>query len=155
MFGLPISWIVSGVLALGALGYIAHCEHVKNDREKFINTLRSQAEQQKQANEKRAKDDKAAKEKADADTQRNLDQLHRTVARLRNERARASSVPPAPATTSRPDLACFDRAEFVGAMGNFEAGVEGLVTAGAESAIELEAAKAWAAAIARTAPIGR
>jgi hypothetical protein len=144
MFGLPISWIVSGVIALGAGGYILHCEHVKNDREKFINTLRSQAEQQKQANEKRAKSDKAAKEKADADAKRNLDQLHRTVARLRNERTRASSVPPAPANASHPELACFSRAEFAGAVGNLEAGVEGLATAGAEAAIGLDSARQWA-----------
>ena len=147
MFGLPISWIVSGVIALGAGGYILHCEHVKNDREKFINTLRSQAEQQKQANENRAKSDKAAKEKADADAKRNLDQLHRTVARLRNERARASSVPAAPASTSRPELACFDRAELVGAMGNLEAGVEGLIAEGAEAAIGLDSAREWAHSI--------
>ena len=147
MFGLPISWIVSGVLALGAGGYILHCEHVKNDREKFINTLRQQAQQQEQENKQRAKNDQAAKEKADADAKRNLDQLHRTVARLRNERARASSVPAAPASASRPELACFDRAELVGAMGNFEAGVEGLIAAGAEAAIGLDSAREWAHSI--------
>ena len=144
MFGLPISWIVSGVLALGAGGYILHCEHVKNDREKFINTLRQQAQQQEQANKQRAKSDQAAKEKADADAKRNLDQLHRTVARLRNERTRASSVPAAPANASRPELACFDRAELAGAVGNLEAGVEGLATAGAEAAIGLDSARQWA-----------
>ena len=144
MFGLPISWIVSGVIALGAGGYILHCEHVKNDREKFINTLRQQAQQQEQENKQRAKNDQAAKEKADADAKRNLDQLHRTVARLRNERARASSVPAAPASASRPELACFDRAELAGAVGNLEAGVEGLVAEGAEAAVGLDSAKEWA-----------
>lgn len=144
LVNLPIGWIVAGVVALGALGYVAHCEHVKKDRAQFIAKLESQAAQQKEAAEKKAQEDRKAKEQADEQTQSELDQLHRTIKRLRDERARASSVPAAPAGSSRPDLACFDRTLFSGAVGNFEAGVEGLVVEGATAAIELDNARRWA-----------
>lgn len=139
-----LPWLISAVLALGAVGYVAHCEHVKKDREAFIAKLEQQAKEQDRQNQERAAKEKAAKEQADAETNRNLEQLHRTIERLRNERARASSVPAAPANASRPDLICFDRDEFARAVDNFEGGMESLVAKGAEAAVNLEAARGWA-----------
>jgi len=144
LINLPIGWIVAGVVSLGAFGYVAHCQHVKKDRETFIAKLESQAAQQKEAAEKKADEDRKAKETADENTQNQLDSLHRTIKRLRDERARAGSVPAAPASSSRPDLACFDRTLFSGAVGNLEAGVEGLVAEGAENTIALNNARRWA-----------
>jgi ATPase subunit of ABC transporter with duplicated ATPase domains len=151
MFGLPIGWIVAGVLALGAGSYVIHCEHVKKDRDQMIASLRQQAEDQKKEIAKEQDRTRKAKEDADESAKNQLERLQRDLVRLRNERARASSVPTAPASTSRPDLACFDRTELDRAVGNLEAGVEGFIAEGAASAIELNAAKAWAADIARTA----
>lgn len=144
---LPVSWIVSGALALGAGGYVIHCQHVKKDRNEIISNLEREAQEQKKRNDEREAREKRAKQEAEANAKRNLDQLHRTIARLRNERNRAPSVPAAPANASRPELACFDRAELNRTVGNFEAGVEGLIGEGAASAIEMEAVKAWARAL--------
>ena len=144
LINLPIGWIVAGVVSLGAFGYVAHCQHVKKDRETFIAKLESQAAQQKEAAEKKADEDRKAKETADENTQNQLDSLHRTIKRLRDERARAGSVPAAPAGSTKPDLACFDRTLFSGAVGNLEAGVEGLVAEGTENTIALDNARRWA-----------
>ena len=144
MLGLPLGWIVAGVLALACGGYVLHCEHVKKDREELISRLRHEAEEQEKKNKQRAAEDKANKEATDAETQRNLDSLHRTIARLRDDRNRAGSLPPATANASRPDLACFDRAELARAVDNLEAGVEGLIGEGAEATVALDAAKGWA-----------
>ena len=137
------AWIVAGVLALAAAGYIAHCEHVKADREKFIASLRAQAEEQENEIKRKENEYRKAKEAADNEAKRKLDDLAHTVKRLRDERARASSVPAALANASRPDLICFARDEFARAVDNFEAGVEGIAAKGAEAAIGLESARSW------------
>ena len=139
-----LPWAVAGLIALGAGGYVVHCEHVKKDRAEFISKLEQQAADQQRENENRADRERKAKEQADAKSKREIGNLHRTIERLRDERARASSVPAAPAASSRPDLACFDRAELDRAVGNLEAGVEGLIGEGTAAAIDLDVAKIWA-----------
>lgn len=149
MYGIPISWIISGIIALGAGGYIAHCQWAKNDREQIITTLRTQAQEQKQEIERQKERHRKAKEDADNDAKAQLDRLQRDLVRLRNDRTRTSSVPPATASARRPELACFDRAEFGRTVGNLEAGMEGLVAEGAEAAIGLNSAREWAKSLNR------
>lgn len=144
MFGLPVSWIIAGVLALGAGGYILHCEAVKKDRSQIIASLEAQAKEQEKRNNARIAQDRKAKETADEAANRSLAQLQRTIVRLRNDRERAPSVPAAPAGSSKPELACFARADLDRAVGNLEAGVEGLVAEGAEAAVGLNTAREWA-----------
>ena len=139
-----IPWAISGVLLVAAGIYVAHCEQVKRNHATFVSELRKQAKEQEQHNKDTADKQKQAKEKADADTQRNLDNLHGTIKRLRDERARASSVPAAPAGSAKPDLACFDRGEFARAVDSFEARMESLASEGSEATIALDAAKGWA-----------
>jgi hypothetical protein len=139
-----IPYVIAGLLALGAGGYYLHCEHVKKDRDQFIAQLKADAEAQRRGLAAKEAREKQAKEKADAQEQNELDRVRRDLKRVRDERARASSVPAAPANTSRPDLICFDRAEFGRAVGNFEAGMEQLVGEGAEATVSLNAAKTWA-----------
>ena len=154
LWGLPISWIISAAIALGAGGYVIHCEHVKKDRNEIISNLKRDAQEQKKRNDDRQARENRAKEEAEANAKRNLDQLHRTILRLRDDRNRAPSVPAAPAASSRPELACFSRTDLDRAVGSLEAGVEGLIAEGAASAIELDAAKEWVRSI-RTAPTGQ
>ena len=150
---IPVGWIVSGVLAVGAGGYILHCEAVKKDRQQIIASLEAQAAEQERRNNERIAQDKKAKETADEAAKRQMATLQRTIVRLRNDRERAPSLPAAPATTSRPDLACFDRAELAGAVGNFEAGMESLIGEGAEAAIGLDTARDWAKSLPAAAPL--
>ena len=139
-----VPYAIAGAIALGAGGYILHCEHVKKDRAQFIAQLEADAEAQRRGIAAKTAREKLAKEEADAQALKDHAALKRTIDRLRDERARASSVPAAPANASRPELACFDRAEFTRAVGNFEAGVEGLVAEGAAATVDLDAAKGWA-----------
>ena len=152
MFGLPVSWIIAGVLALGAGGYILHCEAVKKDRAQIIASLEAQAKEQEKRNNERIAHDKKAKETADESANRQMASLQRTIVRLRNDRERAPSLPAAPAGSAKPDLACFSRADLDRALGNFEAGVEGLVAEGAAATIGLDTARDWAKSLPATSP---
>lgn len=140
------NWKLLGMIALvgSVLTYVLHCEHVKRDRDQIIAKLQVQAEEQEKRNKEQVARDRKAKEAADESAKKQMATLQRTIKRLRDERQRAPSVPAAPASSSRPDLACFDRAELSRAVGNLEAGVEGLVAEGAAAALELDAAREWA-----------
>ena len=139
-----IPWAIAGFFALFAFGYVVHAEKVKREHASFVAEIRSQAKEQERRNKDRADKEKHAKEQADAKVKNDRTNLLHTIQRLRDERARASSVPTAPANASRADLACFDRAELARAVDNLEAGVEELVREGAEATIDLDGAKGWA-----------
>lgn len=143
-----IGYAIAAMIAAGAGGYILHCEHVKRDRAQFIAQLEADAAAQRRGIDAKTAREQRAKEKADAQMVRDRAALQRTISRLRDERARAGSVPAAPADARRPDLACFDRAELARAVGNLEAGVEGLLGEGAAATVDLDAAKEWASSIA-------
>ncbi len=87
--------------------------------------------------------DKKRKDDADAENSAALATLAGTIAKLR-ARPGGGRVPAAPAGSSRPDLACFDRPESERAYGALVAGLRGLADEGAKSAVELNTAKAWA-----------
>ena len=135
---------VAGLIALGGAGYVAHCQHVKADYKQFVAQLEADAAAQRKGLAAKEARERKAKEEADAQTARNHAALQRTIRRLRDDRARASSVPAAAPDPYRPDLACFDRAELTRAVGNLEAGVEGLAAEGSEASADLDVARAWA-----------
>lgn len=96
----------------------------------------------------REKADQQRKDTADAEHQRNIAALQRDISRMRRERdsARGSIVPPAPAGSTRTDLACFDRTALESAFRGFVAEVRGLVDEGAKATVELDTARRWAQA---------
>ena len=102
---------------------------------------------QEKANREREAVDRKLKEKTNADHKTAVARLNRDVKRLRDDHARRGLAPEAPATSSRPDLACFDRTIFAGALRDYEAEVVGLLAEGAENTLSLDAAKAWAQAL--------
>ena len=88
--------------------------------------------------------DRQSKEKADAENVATVARLNAGIAKLRNERdRRAPNVPAAPATSSRPDLACFDRAEYQRAYGDLVTEVRGFADEGTTRTLELDNAKRW------------
>ena len=127
-----------GLLVLAVGGYVVHCEHAKAELAK----AKAIAEQQLRENAKQALRDQKAKERSDENYRRNIARLSADLKRLRD--SRASLLPPAPAGTSRPDLACFDRAELDAALRKYRAGVLDLVGEGAAAVDGLDEAKAWA-----------
>ena len=88
--------------------------------------------------------DKLKKESADAENLRLRTALAGAVKLLRDERARRGGLPAAPAGSSRPDLACFDRSEFERAYGAFVEDVRRVADEGAAATLDLNTAKDWA-----------
>jgi hypothetical protein len=99
-----------------------------------------------------AKKAAAEKEAADQRKKEETDALHRTamdglsseLRRLRNQRSPSGGLPKAPATSSRPDLAAFDRAELAAALRALDGDLQGIAGEGAAATIGLDAAKRWA-----------
>jgi hypothetical protein len=139
-----IPWAIAGIAALGGVGYFLHCEESKRDHANFISQQKAEADAQQRGNQQKAERDQRYKEQADEARKKDFDNFHAVIKRLRDDRARASSVPTAPANAPRPDLACFDRDEFARAVGNFEAGMESIAGKGAEATIEINSARGWA-----------
>jgi len=85
-----------------------------------------------------------AKEVADVDYKETIKRLNADNKRLRNERARTSYTPAAPANTDRPDLACFDRTELEQAFRFLDAGISELTQEGDTNALRLSVGMKWA-----------
>ena len=86
--------------------------------------------------------------RADAENKRTTDLLRVTLKRMRDANASSSRLPEAPATSARPDLACFDRAEYQredgAAFERLQAGARSLADEGTASTVDLDSAKKWA-----------
>jgi hypothetical protein len=101
-------------------------------------------------NAKQALADIKSKERADEQNRRQHAADIDTITRLRRDadRARGSVVPAAPAGSSRPDLACFDRAELERgngeALGRLREGARRVADKGTAAAVDLDTARAWA-----------
>jgi hypothetical protein len=93
---------------------------------------------------KKAAEDKKQKEKTDAENKRTTDSLNHELVRMRANNATRSLVPAATATASRPDLACFDRAELDGALRAFTGGTLEISGECAKATVDLDSAKRWA-----------
>lgn len=135
---------IAGVLTVvGALGYAK----VQTARLEAANARIEAYKQAGEIAERLAKqkdaENKAKKEKADADYKRNIAALQRDNKRLRNS-ANSSSLPGTSATTGQPDRITFDRAELDAAIRSFTAGTAAIATEGAEAVNALDNAKAWA-----------
>lgn len=95
------------------------------------------------------KADKARKDRADETQQRTSDALTIALNSLRSTTDRASSagLPAAPAGSSRADLACFDRAEYLREDGELTKrlveGARSLADEGTAGTLGLDTAKRW------------
>ena len=90
-----------------------------------------------------------AKEQADAKTKRLLADNAVLGKRLRDARARSGYVPAAAPGTRSPDVACFGRAELERAIGNLDAGLQGIAGQGDAFGLRLSTAAEWAASLAK------
>lgn len=146
MFGLNlIPWAIAAALALGGFAYIINCEQIKKEQAAFVERLENETARQKERNDQQAKQYQQYKEKADADTKQRLDNLHRTIARLRDQaRTNPSLVPATASCAGSADTAAFDRTELDGALRRFTEGVSGLIVEGESAVIQLDGAKGWA-----------
>ena len=113
----------------------------------FVASTKAQGEAAQREAETKAKADRQLKESSDREYQTTIANLRADVKRMRDDRARASFVPAAPANSRSPGLACFDRADLDGALRRLDAGISGLIEEGDAGAVGLNAGRRWAAGI--------
>lgn len=152
--GNPISmlWVIGGV-ALGAfaLGGSAawtvqgwRLDAANAKYEVFVTKTEAAGKVQDAASKAKDAANKLKQEKANEENLRTKRALTVALNSLRNSRPGSSFVPAAPAGAVRPDLACYSRPEFVGAVGSFIEAARGLADEGTAAAIDLNTARQWA-----------
>jgi len=104
-----------------------------------VEAVGEQAKKDKARNEAEAK---LNKERTDANHKRVTNALRADIARLRNTGGGGLSAP-TPSAGS-PDRTCLDPAKFDSAVRRFGEGVLGVVEAGSQAVVDLDAAKTWA-----------
>lgn len=147
--GVALYAAIGAVAVMGAMGIAlkiksSQLDACRAEYTAFRTETKRLGEAQDKANREKESRDRKEKETTDARHKATVAGLNRELERVRDLHARSSLTPQASATTRRPDLACFDRAEFARALSVFEGEVEAIVGEGAARAIELDLAKEWA-----------
>lgn len=145
-------WIAIGVALLGLVVAVwvqtSRLNATKKEYAAFVATVKAQGEIAEAKAKQVEAENKVLKEKADHENAKSIAALNGTIKRLRDERAGSRFLPEAPTSTSRPDLACFDRAEYQRAYGEFIAEIRELADEGSTCAVNFDSAKKWADSIA-------
>lgn len=150
----PLMWIYAAVAALviglGTAVYIqtSRLDTVKTEYAQFKAETKVIGEQAKIAADRIDKTNKQNKETADASNQKLRTANATLTSQLHNNRAISSYVPPAPAGSSSPDTASFDRTELERAIQQLDAEIQGIIEEGDQARIDLDTAKDWAKGVA-------
>lgn len=149
-----IGWaaIAAGVVIAG-LGIAlkvqsARLESCQSEYATFKAEVKALGEAAIKAAKQREADDKKRKETADAENakiRRDMSGVYDAYKRLRDQRAASGFVPAATSGASRPDRACFNRAELERTLGEIDAAGAGIAKEGDDYRIDLDTAKSWAA----------
>lgn len=151
----PWAWKLIGILALGAAVFFggahwqgrrdqARYEALKTEYAGFVATVKAQGEAAAKHSKEQEKADIQRKKDADDAHAKTVSNLKSTIDGLRKSRPSSGFVPAAPAGSSRPDLICFDRAEYIRTDGEFTTEARGLADEGSTATIDLNSAKSWA-----------
>ena len=114
----------------------------------FVAQTKALGETAQKAADARKKADQQAKESTDAKIAAVQAAADSTIGKLRHDLATRTSghyLPAAPVASSRPDLACYDRAALESAIGAFIADARAIADSGTAATIDLNGAKEWAA----------
>jgi hypothetical protein len=148
---------VKGFITLSLVGWIAvaggaalllswGAVYVQTQRldaaEGEIAAFRAVSKAQEEVNRKKAEGDAKLKKEKDDEAKRKLAAADARYKRLLDSSGRISL--PTPEPSGSPDLACFDRTQFLGAINGFLAEVAGLAHEGDQKAIGLDIARQWA-----------
>jgi hypothetical protein len=153
-YALLAKWGVIVALALACMGFGAVKMH-QHDQKKY-DALETQFETFKAktaalgeaaitAAKAKAAADKLKQETTDVEHEKIVLKLTADIKRMRADAdsARGSYVPPAPAASSRPELACFDRGALESAIGELVTEVRAGADEGTTETIDLDTAKRW------------
>lgn len=145
----PTKWLYIGagglVLAL-ALALFVQTERLDRTRTAFTTykaSVVALGEQAQRDAEAQAAKDRLNKDAADAAYER-LKRDHVAAVKRMRQQPGSGAVPPAPAGSLRPELACYDRPIFERAYGDLVAGVRVLADEGTEATVGLNTARNWA-----------
>ena len=141
-------WIGIGVvmLVLGLAVWVQteRLDAVKAEYAGFVAKAEAIGREQEAAAKIKDAENKAKQEKANAENARTKSALTIALNSVRNTRPSGSFVPAAAPGAVRPDLACYDRAEYSGATGRLVEGLRGLADESTAATIDLNTAKTWA-----------
>lgn len=142
-------WLLLAAFVAGLAWYVQglRLDALQSKYDGFVNTTKAQGEAAQREAEAKAKADRQLKESSDHEYETTIASLRADVKRMRDDRARASFVPAAPAGSRSVDLACFDRAELEQALQRFDDGISGLIAEGDAGAVGLNVARSWASGI--------
>ena len=143
-------WLGAALVAVGIYAKVQNLEKQQAEATlaQFRADVDSEAAKSKVAAAKKEVADLERMASADAENRRTTDMLRVTVKRLRDSAASSARLPEAPAASTRPDLACFDRAEYQRedgiATAKLLAGARSLADEGTAATVDLDTAKKWA-----------
>jgi len=128
----------------------ADLKDLQHGYDQFVANTKAQGEAAQKASDERTAKDKLDKEKADESYKTDLDRLTADNDRLRNQASRpVSSFLSAPQANSlRPDLTCYDRAEFDATLQQYvrqsRIGTTELLAEGDKATLDLNSSRQWA-----------
>ena len=123
-------------------------DNCKDEHALFVAQTKALGDAQNERAKQQELADRTRKEKTDAEaakTRRDMAGVYDAYRKLRDSNSRRSELPAAPSGSKRPDLSCFDRAEFARSVGIIEEGVPRITEQGDAATLDLNAARAWAA----------
>ena len=136
--------LLEAALVAAILVQTARLDFLEDAFEEFRVEVEVAGRVQEEQTKTRIAEERAEKEKSDAENARATASLRATIRKLRDERASSSFVPPAASAPASPDRAAFDRAELERALRELDSGVQGLVDEGSQAVVDLDTAKGWA-----------
>jgi predicted phage gp36 major capsid-like protein len=155
-------YLAVGLVILALSGAIAVEQHrvetlkqdltaERNEFASFRDKVKAEGELAKAEATKQLTEGINRKQEADNENARLRSSLNDTTKRMRDAIAAASAsrstVPPAPAASARPDLACFDRAGLDAALAGYRQDLLGIIAEGASAVLDLDTAKKWAQSV--------
>lgn len=145
-WALVARWAAIGIacLALFGYGYVKGHHSAELDFEKYRGGVEALGRQAEERTAKVIATHKLLTEKSNAENATAISSFRSRIASLRNAIPSSGIVPAAPATSARPDLIAFDRAEFIGATGNLIDGIRRIADEGSTATVDLNSARTWA-----------
>lgn len=149
---LPWKWIGIGLVALGIISGTYFGVSSYNSAITGLAEYKAEIQKEREANAAEAiwkeHDNEMRRERANAENAQTKSSLTIALNSLRSESdRRAFKIPEASQTSSRPDLACFDRAELSREVGEilkrFRGRTRELADEGTANTVDLNTAKKW------------
>ena len=141
-FWKPIALIlvIGGLLVWGQVQThrLASC---KQEFATFVAQVQAIGDAQIAKNKAKVAEDKAIKSRIDNENSKLRNDNATLAKRMRESSASRSTVSYLPASTSRPTLACFDRAELDTAVERYQSDLLGIAEKGAAATVDLDAGK--------------